>query len=495
MKRYLLRDIFKRRTTLLWISALIITLASFVEYTSAGMMDREMRRLENRIHKREKILEKFAKRTIDLPDDEFVNFGSELPEDMTIYRYFDDTLQSWTNQLLIFNDEIRFFPFGYILNHVNGRVVTYTPLAYLNYSTDSEQYVNLGSAWYIIKIYTKGRQKVISALLVQTDYPSENSILKNKVNPNFSLNRRLSIVPVIFDESYIVRSKNGGVLFSVIKTLPGNTTTGGTILRWIAALFTIAALFSGLYKKRGFKEFLFMTAGLILLRFLALYQSKEMQGEYPIFSPNLYADFGLFNSLADLLINNILIFFFITALFIIRRKIAAYIFRQKRIIRSLLAAIFLTVPLLLIYYIHFSIRSLIMNSNIVMELFKIDEISIYTLIVYVSYGLLFVALLFSLQLLRPFLARARRISFFSKRALIIYLTLISLYTLLTVSIYGYSKEFNRNRVWTTKMSIERDLNLELQLRELEKFIEYDQHLALAVGYSQNFNLVNRIFHE
>jgi len=483
------KDLLKKRTVILWIVAMFLTIASFLEFSSTGSLDREVARLESLIHKRQEILEKFAEKTLSAPHNEFVSFNPPLPEDMVIYRYFDDTLSSWINQLPIANDDIYFFPFGYRMNHLNSRVVTNTPLAYLGLV---EQYVSLGSAWYIVNIYVKDNQTIVSALLVQTDYPTENSILNNKINPNFSIRRQLSIVPVTYDESYIIHGKNGGVLFSVLKTLPSRAGEAGVILRWFAILFLIFALFSNLQIKRGLKDFFLTAAGLVVIRFVALYQAKEMQGEMEIFSPNLYADFGLFNSLADLLINNLLLFLLVAALFMVRKRVAHIILKASKTKKYLLLIIFCALPILILPYIHYSIRSLILNSNIVMELYKIDEISIYSLMVYVSYGLLFTALLFSCQLIRPFAVRERRFSFFERRALAIFISFISLYTLLTVSLYGYNKEYNRNRVWTTKMSVERDLTMELQLRGLEKYIENDPILGLWVPLSlnQNLDLIN-----
>ncbi len=479
------KDIFKRRTFVLWIVAVLATISSFLEFSSTGSMDREVERLENLIHKRQEILEKYAEKTLNSPENEFVSFDPPLPEDMVIYRYFNDTLSSWINQLPIANDDIDFFTFDYRINHLNSRVVTNTPLAYLGLV---EQYVSLGSAWYIVNIYVKGNQTLVSALLVQTDFPTENSILSNKINPNFSLRRQLSIVPVTYDESYIIHGKDGGVLFSVLKTLPSKAGETGVTLRWVAIFFVILALFSNLQIKRDMKSFFATAAGLILIRFVALSQAKEMQGEMEIFSPNLYADSGLFNSLADLLINNLLLFFLVAALFMVRRRVALFALKSSKTKRFAASSIFFALPLIVIPYIHYSIRSLILNSNIVMELYKIDEISIYSLIVYISYGLLFISLLFSLQLTRPFVQRERRFSFFERRALTLFISVISLYTLLTVSFYGYQKEFNRNRVWTTKMSVERDLTMELQLRALEKYIENDPILGLWVPLSLNQSL-------
>lgn len=135
-----IKEILREKAIVLWILALLFTLASFMEFSSSETLDREVSRLEGLIHKRQSILESFAHKTLEMPSDKFVSFD-DFPEDMVIYRYFNDTVQSWINQLPLANDEIEFFPFGYRINHLNSRVVTNTPLAYLNLV---EQYVNLG---------------------------------------------------------------------------------------------------------------------------------------------------------------------------------------------------------------------------------------------------------------------------------------------------------------------------------------------------------------
>jgi two-component system nitrogen regulation sensor histidine kinase NtrY len=480
------KEIIKRRTTILWVAALVFTLASFMEFSSAVSLDREVSRLEDVIHKRQLVLEQYAQQTLDLPDDEFVHF-EEFPEDMVLYRYFNDTIHSWINQFPIANDDIDFFPFGYRINHLNSRVVTNTPLAYLSLS---EQYVNLGSAWYVVNVYIKDNQTVIAALLIQTDYPTENAVLSNKINPNLSLRRQLSIVPVTYDESYIIHGKNGGVLFSVLKNLPSTAEETGVLLRWFAILFVMLALFANLRKNRRVWDFFLLLAGMVLVRFVAMYQAKELQGELEIFSPNLYADYGLFSSLGDLLINNMMIVLLVASLFMIRISLARLVLDSSRWFKLGMGLLFLAIPLAIVPYIHYSIHSLIMNSNITMEPFRISEIDIYTLLVYVSYSLLFMALVLSLQLLRPFFGRKRVKSFMKRKPLMIYITAISLYTLAIVSYYGFQKEYDRNRVWTTKMSVERDLNLELQLRGFEKFIENDPIIYNWITVSTDIDIVN-----
>jgi len=193
-----LGTILKRRTAIFWILALFFAIISFLEFSSSNSMDREVSRFENRIHKRQQILDDYISKAIETPDSVFLAF-KDFPEDMVIYRYYDDTLQSWLNQLPIANDDIDFFPFGYTINHLNS--VSNIPLAYV---VELEQYMSLGSAWYIVNRYKKGNMRLVAALLVQTDYPTENNLLKSEINPNFSLQKKFSIVPVTYDESYIV---------------------------------------------------------------------------------------------------------------------------------------------------------------------------------------------------------------------------------------------------------------------------------------------------
>jgi len=485
----ILVTIMKKRTAILWILAFLFTIFSFFEFSSSDSMDREVSRLEHKIQKRQKILEDFVNKSMETPDSVFLSFPN-FPKDMVIYRYYDDTLQSWLNQLPISNDDIYYFPFDYRINHLNSKGVSNTPIAYVR---DLEQYMSLGSAWYIVNKYQKGNMSLVAAILIQTDYPTENNVLKSEINPNFSMRKQLSIVPVTYDESYVIHGKDGGVLFSVLKNLPNKVGQSGALLRWFAILFAIIALFSNLNNHRSAREFLFVMGWLVIIRFVAVYQSSLLQSDLELFSPNLYADFGLFNSLADLLITNLVVFFILVALFVIRKSLALIIYKAKNYKKRLLSIVFILIPILLVPYIHFSLKSVILNSSIVLELYKIDEISIYSILVYISYGLLFLALLFSLQLLRPVFKLSLKFSFLERKSLIVFISCISLFMLASVSFYGYKKEFNRNRVLTTKMSVERDLNMELQLRNAEKLIARDPILRILViaGNGEGY-IVNRL---
>jgi len=494
MKEWL-RKLSKERIAICWIAVLILTLASFIRFSSINSMDRAVTNLQEKIHKRQQILENYARRALEMPDSQFVSF-EDFPEDMVIYRYLEDTLQSWVNRLPIANEEVFYFPYGYRLQHVGVENVSNTPLAYAFYSAlangnpEVEQYLSLGTGWYIVKMYISGKMLIVTALLVQTDYPTENALLRNQINPNLLSNKRLSIVPVTYDESYVIHGKDGGVLFSVLKDLPQGGERSGSVLRLTALVFVVLALFAQLKKTKKIRDFFLLIGGLIAVGVFAMYLSNKMQSDLPLFSPTLYADFELFSSLADLLIVNLLITLIITALFMMRKTLALIVKKSKGFKKRLLTALFILIPLLLLPYIHISLRSVILNSNVVLELYRVDEITFYSLLVYLSYALLFVALLFSLQLLRPLSKKTGRISFLKTRNLIIYIICISFYTFFVVSFYGFKKEDNRNRVWANKLSTERDLNLELQLKTIEKQIISDSKLRLLVNAFGGEDLVH-----
>jgi len=493
MLKEIFKYISKRGIAFLWLVAFILIALSFIEFSSLESTAKKIDLLQEKIHERQEILANYVEEVEKAPYSEFIKFD-DFPEDMIIYRYFNDTLQSWINEFPIADDDIYFHPNVHSVYHMNGRnIVANPPLATLY---TEEQYVNLGSAWYIVTVSRDPsiRRVIISALLIRSDYPTENQALVNRMNPKIYSGESLSIVPIAYDESYVITSKGGRVLFSVLPALHDGTDIVSLTLKWIAILIIVLALFMDLNKDRSIKKFFILIVGLFVVVIVSFLQSAELQSKLEVFSPNLYADSELFNSLGDLLICNFLIFLAMLALFMMRKAVARTIFKMSFTgrLKNLLRLLFLAVPLVFIPYIHLSLRSLVLNSGIVMDIYKIDEISIYTLLVYISYGLLFTAMIFSLQILRPLMGKRIRISFMAIRPAIVLTMLISIYMVFVVRHFGATKEFNQNRVLATKISIERDINTELLLRDVENMIAGDWLLAESV-IMKNDNIVwNRL---
>lgn len=474
------RFILRHRSALLLSLAIILTFMSYVVVPHGEGLRGDVERLEERIHQRQSILHDYVMEAFRVPVQEWLQLDG-FPEDMVIYRYNADTLQSWVNQFPVANDEVDVLTLWHRINHLNSRSLFNAPLAYL---TEQEQYVNLGSAWYVVKVYRRGEIKIISGLLIKTQYLSNNTVLASKINPELGVKRKMDVSPVTFDEGFVVKGLDGGVLFSVNNGFAINEGGVSIPLRWMAMLFFCAALYSFYYNRRTFKAFLLYAAGLTVIRIMCVGMAVLLRFSSELFSPNLYADVGLFSSFGNFLLNNLYVSLLVLGLYQLRKNIILKHKQwgkwRKRVVETILCII----PLLLVLYIDYVFRSLINNSNIVLELYRIQQLNLYSVLAYASYALLFIALLFSLQLAIPLLPFIKGGSMLRTRPLLAYISLISLYTILTVSDLGFRKEIDGSKVWANKLAVERDISLELQLRSIEAKLSRDPIIGAMLGLPQ-----------
>lgn len=472
--------LIRQRSAVLLSLAVLFSVFSYIVVPSGEEQEKDIATLERRIQERQQILGEYVMRALDIPVEQWLIFD-DFPDDMVLYRYNADTLQSWVNQFPVANDEVDVLTLWHRINHLNSRSLFNAPLAYL---TEQEQYVNLGSAWYVVKVYRKGTVKIISGLLIKTEYLSNNTILASKINPNLGVKRKMDIYPVTFDEGDVVRGLDGGVLFSVnndFKVVGGGSAVA---LRWMAMFFFCAALYSFYFNRRNFKSFLVYVLGLTIIRGICFGMAVSLRFYSELFSPNLYADTGIFSSFGNFLLNNLYVSLLALGVYLLRKRIVLQ-YKQwgvwkRRFVISCVAAL----PVLLVLYIDSVFRSLISNSGIVLELYRIQQLNIYSVLAYASFALLFTALLFSLQLLIPLLPFVKRFSMLKSKWLFSYICAISLYTIITVSNLGFAKETDGSKVWTNKLAVERDISLELQLRSIEQKLARDPIVGAMLGLPQ-----------
>lgn len=470
----------RRRTAVLTALAVMLGVLSYFVVPSGLEIQKEAERLEKKVHGRQEILQGYVQQALELPVDQWMRF-EDFPDDMVIYRYNADTLQSWVNQFPVANDEVDVLTLWYRINHLNSRSLYNAPLAYL---TEQEQYVNLGSAWYVVKVYRKDAVKVISGLRIKTEYLSNNTILSSRVNPLLGVDRRMTINPVTFDEGAVVRGLDGGVLFSLNDEFRSNFSGASLPLRWMAILIFCAALYSFVYSRRTFRALALYLLGLTGLRAMCFGLTPALRFSSELFSPTLYADVGLFSSFGNFLLNNLYVTLAALGVYLLRKKVH-FLYRHagkwgKRGILTLFA-VFVSA---LMFYINYVFTSLINNSSIVLELYRLEELSIYSIVAYASYAMLFVALLFSIQMTLPMLPYARRQSVLRPRNLLVFIALVSLYTMLVVGSLGFRKEREVSNVWSNKLTVERDIALELQLRSMEEKLTKDPIIGAMVSMQQ-----------
>ena len=120
-------------------AALLVFAASFFSGIGRGHINEVARELSGRVEKRMQVLDASIAQALEGDTGEWMNLG-DLPEDMVVYRYVEDTLQSWANQFPIRNDDIR--PQALVQRLGDSRNSFVSPLRDVN---EYPGFVNLGS--------------------------------------------------------------------------------------------------------------------------------------------------------------------------------------------------------------------------------------------------------------------------------------------------------------------------------------------------------------
>lgn len=468
--------------------ALLLLALSFINPDYDAQLRRQVAKVERSLHSRERLAERYALRTLQAADQDWIDFD-DMPDDIVLYCYQADTMKCWTHEFPISNDEVDVYPYSYRLHFMSNRNLYSTPLAYIGIR---EKYVNLGSDWYVVTTqFSKDyRTKVVTGVLIKSEYPTNSK--SSSINKRLRLKDDFTTLPINDDDTAIVYGIEDEPLFSVVPVNPPSPGHGNMPLRWIAFALLLIAVFPLHYRKHSWKTFFLAVGTLVFVRLLAFFFVNAGYATGEIFSPVLYADTSLFNSLGSFLLNNIFVSMLFYAFFVMRFHIHQYMERQSPVIRNCIIGFIILLTASLAAYIHFVMRSLILNSSIVMEPHRISDIGGYAIMCYLSYAMLLLALLYQLYLVVSLIRRDTRVNLFSWTNILIYILAASLYSVVVMNVYGLDKEYESNRVNTSKLAIERDIALELFLRDVEPSIQTDPFLSVLTSVGGSELIKNRL---
>lgn len=455
--------------------AVLLFLLSLTFRITSENAEKAAEHFGNRIEKRLKVLEGYAEEALHGKHDEWPDF-KDLPQDMVIYRYIYDTLQSWCNQFPVTNDNIGTRMIVKRLSNLRSGLTS--PLSGI---PSGPAYMNLGSKCYIMS--TKSDQlgcKIVYGLEVQ------NLLLANRQNSDSGVNPALRL-----PKKYIVTSLShtGGVPVMVngepLLKIISETTRDipfpmNALLRWLAL---ICFIFSVLLYFRGHASVKVFPAVLLILTaaFAAAYSwGLQMQNVSAFFSPGVYAGGQILFSFGALFIINCLVFCYLLCIYLCRKQFIRKAFSTGRMRSKIIYASGIILTFILAgIYVHLTLVSLIMNSSITLELYLWFNLSVYTVIVYISYIAIMFCMMLLLQMLRPVVREwsGLRYNVFSRKWSLGFALVCALYLTLTSGILGFRKEQDRLMVVTNRLAVDRDLSLEIQLRSIEDAVASDPMVA------------------
>ncbi len=410
--------------------ALIVSLGILLGFLLFGSdsSKRAASRMTRHLEKRMALLSSHMNAVMDTDPAEWPALEN-LPSDMVVYRYLDDTLQSWNNQFTLDNDDISRRMYTPVFVGSSYNLVS--PLMEVD---TLPSFMNLGPNWYVIKKIVKGNSQVFGGLEIK----NTESGRAVDVNPHLGVSDRIGIYPIAEGAGVPVYVE-GVPLMKVIRE---NTS----------------------------------------------YLSNRME----LFSPTVYADGRLFGSLGNVLIIHLLIFLLVLQFYLSRKRILKWIMRGNTDLKLGMYGLFVLLAIVAIcLYINTTFKSIIMNSNITLELYKISSISRFTIYVYLAFLILSLSIPFLFQMLRPVVKRLWGIRFnvFSRWGRMIFALLCAGYFVSVSSVLGFRREEDRVEIWANRLSLDRDLGFELQLRSLERSIASDPIISSFINLDTDNRLI------
>ena len=441
-------------------------------------------KVEKRLHKRAGLLDTYISQSM-LDADKDGRLPGNLPEDIVIYRYVNDSLQAWSNQFPVINDDISSRMVFQRLTNFRNRITSPLANAHERFS-----YLSLGPKWYIVKCVTgSNNEKIIAGLEIKNTLIKDVHKSENGVNRKLRLPERFSVQPINHSGGSAV-SLDGEPLFKIISdTNASMQFFDNSLLRWTSLILLVIATIMFLIGHRTIKAYVTVTGTLSILAFTSYVWGRQMVGSSDIFSPNIYANGSFLFSLGSLLIANTYITLMSTCTYLINGRMIQWLRKDRAHRRRNLAVHAVTIILLAVLiavYTHHTLHSLIFNSNISLELYRLNSSIIYTGLVYISYtGLLFCILL-HIQMVRASVWELTGIKYniFKPKTLAFFAFICAIYFSVTAETLGLQKEERRVTVWANMLAVERDLGIEVQLRAVEDAISSDQ-LISALTFTDN----------
>jgi signal transduction histidine kinase len=341
------------------------------------------------------------------------NFSELSQKGIIILVYDKDSLKFWTD------------------NSVNA------PKSLKESDFNKGRVEELDNGWYEIRIKNDNEISYIGLIRLKNNFSFENQYLKNTFRPELGLpsSVRLSTVPLSHGQN--IRDLNDEYIFSIVpfnkvsQKKDENGLTG--ILFFLSFAFLLLYINQYIYSIFEKKNGRLITAGIILLTVGFRYLMVKFK--FPIFiyslsffEPEIYAGDHFFPFLGDFFINALIAVFWAVNIFRIF-DFDKFIETAKKI-KILPTIITITASFLLSFYFLFIrnlIDSLIVNSNIPVEIFNLTQLNIFSLTAYLIIALLLMSYILTADRMIRFLFSAVKFT-----ELIIIFTIVAI----TLAVYG-----------------------------------------------------------
>ena len=468
--------IHKRLPLIGLVLSLVIFIISLTNNSGSASLRETAEKTGKRAAERIDALNEAIENTLSLGAEEAE--PEEIDKDLVVYRYVNDSLVFWNNQFPILNDDISRKMVFHRLSPMDSRIES--PLGDV---TREFSYMNIGTKWYLIKSVKGNYNDLVIAGIEIT-----NSL--NEINPALRLSDPYSIHPLSHNSGIPVNIDGVPQFKITYDPTMHSPILDGCTLKWIALLIFSFALIMFLAGHRTFKVYFAVITILGALILTAYLWSLQLAESHEIFNSEVFSN-GIFPSLGALLLFNGFIFMINVCTFIIKGRIGEFINKDRKTARrkAIIHGTTILLGLLaVILYIHFSLKSFIINSNVSLELYKASNNIFYTVLVYLSYTSLLACIPFMVQEMKPAIWEiwGKRYNLLTRKTLTLFAFICAAYFTILSGILGFQKEEGKIVTWAKTLADDRNPELEKQLEQIEEMIVEDQNISSIInnGYSR-----------
>ena len=365
---------------------IVFFLAVFFEkkYENAEYDRDDAKLFQETLLEKERILNAYLGKTRNLIDSMereskmFVGFDQEFldlyqEEGISLFYFSDNQLNFWTDNQI--------------------------PLPSSPYLLPSGNTVSLGNSIYLMKMISDDGNSILGLLLIKTEHPYENRFLQNGFQEDFELGEEVEIEFSTPDSPFRIENSEGEYIFSLnfseTEYKPAffrSVSLGLYFLFFLMLLIVIRTIVHGwMGKGKNLVIYLSIIFIILLMKIVSFYRVPSVLYDSDLFSAVKYSStFFFFSSIGDLF-TGIFIFFFIAYNFYADYQFPYRRLKYRSFSRILLLFVFLLVTITLYIFDTYVFKSLMLDSSISFETYKVLDLSVFTFIGFFMLALLYMA--------------------------------------------------------------------------------------------------------
>jgi len=360
----------------------LLTVAFFCEqdYSNRNYNERDVRNFQKILHTKEIYARGILRETQNILEEE----GESILFTKLADKYADLYSREGTAFFIYQRDELIFWTSNSISPPSDPTV------------TDSSEVIKLQNSWFLKEVLLWEDYSFISLILIRSDYPYENRVLDVGFQGDFNLSENVNLLVPGNEDNNPVYNRNSQLICSLDFTLAkkeNKLKASVCLILYFLCLFLFLTLLRNILHKSKPENknlsFLIITLIIISFYYIAQYfRFPDIIFDLELFSPLKFAHSSYLPSLGNLFIIAVLGFFIIYN-FYLEVLFNKTQLKKYKLFRYSIFLITGIISMFLFYANTFIFRSLILDSSISFETYKVLEISIYTFIGFLILGLIF----------------------------------------------------------------------------------------------------------